>query len=166
MRYVMQGAFHQCRLSDEIEHVKNYVEIQKLRYGNRFSFQLIQEEGLERAEVPPLLLQTFVENAINHGLNLKQKLEISVYLAVEQYQEEQFLYITISDTGTGFPKEILQAIEQGEEIYYDNRRHIGIQNVMRRLKILYGNSAKITLSNMEEGLGAIVELTIPHKMQG
>ena len=66
-----------------------------------------------------------------------------------------------SDTGTGFPPDILEAIEQDTPIYYNDRKHIGIQNSLKRLKLIYGEKAKINFSNMDEGYGAVVEITIP-----
>ena len=65
------------------------------------------------------------------------------------------------DTGKGFPQEVLRAIESDTPIVYNGRRHVGLQNVRRRLSLIYGNKAIITFSNMDIDYGAVDEVRIP-----
>lgn len=162
MRYVMKDAFEPRPLREELAFIRNYVEIQQLRYGEEaFSFDVIMDKGIEEYLVPTLIIHNFVENAITHAVSLDNHVEITLYIVIENYEDGEYLYICISDTGKGFPPDILEAIESDQIIYYDGRKHIGIQNSVRRLYIMYGEKAKITFSNMDEGYGAIVEIRIP-----
>ena len=70
-------------------------------------------------------------------------------------------YICISDTGNGFSKEALDAIENDTPIIYHGRHHVGISNIKRRLALMYGERASITCSNMDENYGAVVEVRLP-----
>lgn len=164
MRYVMRDAFEPRQLKEEIEFIQNYVEIQQIRYGKEaFSFEVIMDSNMEEYLVPTLIIHNFVENAITHAVSLDNHVEITLYIVNENYEDGEYLYICVSDTGKGFPPDILEAIEQDKPIYYNDRKHIGIQNSLKRLKIMYGDKAKINFTNMDEGYGAVVEITIPVK---
>ena len=86
---------------------------------------------------------------------------ISLYLTNETYEDGEYLYICISDTGNGFSKEALDAIEHDTPIIYHGRHHVGISNIKRRLALMYGERASITCSNMDENYGAVVEVRLP-----
>lgn len=161
MRYVINDSFVLRRVRDELAHIQDYIEIQKLRYRDAFVFEADVEEAILEYEIPALVLQVFVENAVKHAVSLDKQIEISLYMTTEVLDGEEYLYVTVSDTGEGFSEEILEALEKGETICYDGRKHVGIQNTQERLRILYGNKASVKLSNMGEGYGAVVELTMP-----
>lgn len=162
MRYVMKDSKNQRVIREELDHIASYVEMQKLRYGKEaFSYETILDGNVEDCLVPPLLLQTLVENAIVHEVTLDNKIEISLYITSEEYEDGRYLYISVSDTGRGFSKETLEALENDSPIIYDGRKHVGLQNVRRRLELLYGGRAGITFSNMGENYGAVVEVHLP-----
>ena len=122
------------------------------------------EEEIGKYKIPPLLLQVFVENSVCHALIPGGHIEITLYLTIETIDGKNFLYITLSDTGNGFPEKILRAVEEDTPIVYDGREHIGIRNTMKRLNILYGDQASIHLCNMAENYGAVVEIVMPSMM--
>ncbi len=161
IRYNYKDSGEKRKLKEEIEHVKKYMELQKLRYGdNAFTFEVIEEDMTE-AEIPSLILQTLVENSVVHSVNLDYLVEISLYITRENYGKQSYLYICVSDTGTGFSKEILEAFEKDTPIIYGGRKHIGLQNVKRRLELLYSGKASMTIQNMSDHYGAVVEIRIP-----
>lgn len=162
IRYIYKGSKVLRPLREELDHVKNYISIQKFRYGeDYFQFDCMVDEGLAEFEIPVLLLQTLVENSFSHGLTPGRKGEISLFVTKETYEGGGCLYLCVSDNGKGFAPEILSKIENEEEIYYNNRRHVGLLNIKKRLKLIYGEKASFHLSNMDEGFGAISEIRIP-----
>lgn len=162
MRYIMRDAHAMATLADEIRFVRNYVQIQQVRYGKEaFSFEVIMDQVMEEYQLPAMLIHNFVENSVVHTVSLDSCVEISLYIVLETYEEEEYIYLCISDTGSGFPAEILEAIRHGKSVYYGGREHIGISNSVKRLRLIYGNRAKINFSNMDEGYGAVVEVRIP-----
>lgn len=162
IRYNYQESGKERNIQDELEHVKKYVELQKLRYGeDGFRFEVIEDAQVGECCIPSLVLQTLVENAVVHAVTLDRMVEISLYITTEVYEDGRYLYICVSDTGKGFSREILEAIEKDLPIIYNGRKHVGLQNVRRRLQLLYGDRASMNLQNMDENYGAIVEIRIP-----
>lgn len=162
MRYVMRSAHAMATLGDEVEFVRNYVKIQQTRYGKEaFSFEVIMDQGMEDYKVPAMIIHNFVENAVVHTVSLDSCVEITLYIVLENYEDGECLYLCISDTGRGFPAEILESIRNEKSVYYDGRIHIGISNSVKRLRLIYGDKAKIVFSNMDKGYGAVVEIRIP-----
>ncbi|MDY2938521.1 MAG: histidine kinase [Fusicatenibacter sp.] len=162
MRYIFQDSKKQRTVQEELEHINSYIKIQKMRYGEEaFSFEVIMDENVRTGQVPSLLLQTLVENAVVHGVTLDRSIEISLYITREHYEENEYLYICISDTGNGFSQETLDAIENETPIIYNGRKHVGLSNIRRRLELIYGKNAGITCSNMDENYGAVVEVRMP-----
>ncbi len=162
MRYIFKESGQQRSIRDEIDHVSLYAEIQKLRYGEEaFTFEVIQDGEVDECQIPSLMLQTLVENSIVHGVTMEHRIDISLYTTFESYEEGDYLYICVSDTGKGFTEEILEAIENGVPIEYNGRKHVGLQNIRHRLNLLYGTGAVIEFSNMDKGYGAVVEIRIP-----
>ena len=161
MRYVLKDTFEMRCIRDEIRHVCNYMDMQKLCKPDAFTFNAIVEEDVEECKILPLVIQTFAENAVKHGLAAERCIEITIYITSMKIGENDFLYIVISDTGNGFPEQILELIETDQPIVYDGCEHIGIRNTLQRIRMAYGEKADIKLSNMRENYGAVVEITLP-----
>ena len=152
-------------ISEELAYIRSYVDIQKLRYGEEsFRFEVIQDGELDDMKVPFLLLQILVENAIVHGVTLDGAVEVTLYITRERQGERENLYICVLDTGQGFSPQILEAIEKDEPIVYNGRRHVGLQNIGKRLRLLYGSEASIIFFNMDENFGAVAEVRLPIRL--
>lgn len=161
MRYVLKDTFEMRYIQDEIEHLQKYMDIQALCKPGAFTYEAIVEDDLEKSKILPLILQVFVENSVKHALVADKCIEISLYITKETINDEENLYIVISDTGCGFPNDILEKIERDESIVYDGCEHVGIRNTIKRIKMQYKGKAKVKLSNVKENFGAVVEITIP-----
>lgn len=161
MRYIIGDPMKQHTIQDELVHIQSYVDIQKMRYGEAFVYEVITEEEIEKCMVPSLLLHVFVANAIEHGIVLERQIEITLYITKEVIREEEYLYIILTDTGNGFTPEVLNFIKTRQPIIYDGREHLGIKNSLKRLEILYGKKASIQMFNMNTSCGAVVEIKIP-----
>lgn len=165
MRYNYRESGKERNLNEEIGHVKKYIEIQKLRYGEEaLQFEVLEEDVGDDVKIPSLLLQTLVENSVVHGVNLDHLVKIFLYITTETIEGEKYLYVCVSDTGKGFSPEILEALSEDKSIVYGGRKHVGLQNIKRRLELLYGGKAEIVIQNMDENYGAVVEVRIPQKV--
>ncbi len=161
MRYVLKDSFEMRRLQDELEHLNDYMEIQALLKPGMLRYEVVVDDELQDYNIMPLVLQTLVENSVKHGLKADVCVEISLYITTTEFKDNKYLYIIISDTGNGFPQDILDKIKNDEPIIYDGCEHIGIKNTIQRIKMKYGDKATVTFSNMRENYGAVVEITLP-----
>ncbi len=150
-------------LSNEIEMLKLYMELEKMRFTEKFDYEIMVAKGLENSnyEIPPMLIQPFVENAVWHGLRYK---ESGGVLKVSMEKEADFLKVTIEDNGIGRNKSMeLKTKNQGL------KKSKGIKNTQERLKILsqlYQQEFKSKISDAaENGEGVVVELWIPNQTE-
>jgi two-component system sensor histidine kinase YesM len=154
-------------LSEEIGHIENYLEIQKLRFPNKLLFDISIPEMYMQHNVFPLLIQPFVENAIIHGMD-KGKAIFHIEIKVQSSEEAPNSYeVCIIDNGKGFTAEKLQQLQAGQyaEGYGSGDKHLGIWNVHHRLRMKYGMQVKILFENGVEK-GAIIRLRIPNQLIG
>lgn len=141
-------------LEEELQCVEYYTQVQRIRYQDSFRLQITCNADAEKEKIPPLLLQTFIENSIKYNVMVVQDLHI--FLTIEE--EEEWLHIEIQDNGLGFAEDILYKLDHGEDIEEEGK-HIGITNVKNRLQALYEDQAVVCIQNREEG--AVVTIRIP-----
>ena len=165
LRYIFQSDAATLPLTQELEHIRDYLSIMQLRYPERFSCEIVSEPDAEVQALPPLILQTFVENAVKHGMRPDTRLEITLSALCEDIpgtdgSKKAFLTIFITDNGYGFPASFLSEWAAGRQLERTGGQHIGIANAAQRLQLAYGDRAKLLLYNSPLG-GAVVELHIP-----
>ncbi|QUL53459.1 histidine kinase [Paenibacillus tritici] len=164
-RFMFRSNLSFVSLDEELQHVRNYIRIQELRFPEHLTCTISVPEFLEKLSVPPLLIQTFLENSIKHSVTLEEPIHLSVQLDLREDGLEPYIEIVIRDTGKGFSEEVLTEINSGNRIIDDQGEHIGIWNVRKRLKFLYGNSASITCYNGYPN-GAVIEIKLPYTEEG
>ena len=130
-------------LNEEINHIKNYIALSEIRYGNQLVLHLDVEEKLLNNKIPTMLIQTFVENSVKHEMSPEEVLHIWVKV----WEADGRIHITVEDSGQGFEEEILRKLRKGEPVIHNGMEHFGISNVKRRLNIMYGHAAEIHFSN-------------------
>ena len=145
-------------LKDEIEHVKNYLLIQKIRFGDQFSYSINVEETLYKYYVIKLILQPIVENAIEHGLD---EYSNDGKIEIDGKEDEEFIILSIKDNGFGISEEKLKEIEDS---FHDKNIHkgVGLQNVYQRIKIYYGEKADIKINSVIDE-GTTIFIYIPKR---
>ena len=160
MRYLYNNERDRVFMWEEMEHIQQYLNIQKLRFGDAFEFYIDQEKEIEKVLVPPLLIQTFVENCIKYGIDFTSKLQITVTVYSENIGDEPYVNICIVDNGPGFSKELLEKLEDQEQYIENEKERVGISNTLKRLHYLYQNRARVSFYNGPVK-GAIVDIHLP-----
>ena len=163
LRHLFMANQDFSELKDEVQHIKDYLEIQQIRYGNSIYFSLNYNDDLQNTLVPSLLLQTFIENTIKHGFSFQDLFTILLSIKKVKTENSDYIQICIEDNGPGFSEEILSKLNQKQSLITEDGHHIGITNTIERLNLLYPNDYTITFENNEEG-GAKILLLIPYKI--
>lgn len=157
-RYVVNAGKDFVELSQEMEHINNYLDIQHERYPDVFYSNVEYEPEIADCLVPPLLIQSFAENAIKHSINIDNKIDIFI---VGQKTDDHRVRIRLLDTGDGISDVTLQKIEDFRRTRtYQEGLGIGIQNAIERLELKYGENSELNISRIEPH-GTQIEIIIP-----
>lgn len=123
-------------LRDEIKHAKLYIDIQKMRYGDKLNVMWEYDESVLDAAVPKTIFQPVLENAIRHGINHRTE-GGEIEISIERQGDE--LEIHVIDSGIGIEKEKLEAINNDLEMDDNNvLKNIGLKNVHDRIRLMFG----------------------------
>lgn len=157
MDYSFRDHHELVTVETEILYLNEYIYLQRLRYQNRFQFDIQVEEDLKQVQVLRLLLQPIVENSILHGLEEKRGFGI---LVIRFYRQEDFLIIDVTDDGVGISKEKIAEIMAGTVHRARGGSHIGVTNVLERIRLHYGEEYGLSISGTP-GEGTRVRLRLP-----
>lgn len=149
-RYALESHSGQMvRLSDELEFIGNYIRIQQVRFGERLRYIEDVSEMVTKQEIPPMILQPLVENAVKYGIAPKDD-GGTITLTIRPIGEG--IYFRVSDDGLGInAKKVLDGKSTG----------VGLKNTDKRLQSIYGKTAGLQVKATEEGYS--VSFTIPNK---
>jgi two-component system sensor histidine kinase YesM len=161
-RFIMSTNDTWIALASELNHIRNYIEIQMVMYPDKLVYQEKLPKELESTLIPPLLIQPFVENAIKHGfINNTKPFEVGITVEEEAGMNgDSYIVIQIWDSGPGFSEQQLERLNLGLYEKKPTDRHLGIWNVYRRMMMFYDNRARLTFHNAPEG-GGVVEIRLP-----
>lgn len=153
-------------VKEELEHVENYILIQRIRLDDRIRMELDVEPVLMNCVVPKLILQPIVENCINHGLDESMESET---IQIRGKLVEGNVVLTISDNGKGMSEaeliRVRRMILDSDSENSDNH-HIGLSNVHQRIKLRYQMDVYGLSIDSVSGGGATVTICIPATTEG
>jgi two-component system, sensor histidine kinase YesM len=165
LRYTANYKEAKVTIQQEVNHLKNYMEIMKTRYGDVISYNIKLEDDCKDIPCLKVILQPLVENSIKHGIEVNGK---SVHVEVKvECLTSTIVKITIMDNGTGFDESILKELREKmklkeEQSDYSKFSHIGLLNVNYRLKMFYKkNEAGIFMGNRTDNSGAMIQIIFP-----
>ncbi|MCI7813198.1 MAG: histidine kinase [Lachnospiraceae bacterium] len=159
-RYVLYSSQF-VLLDEELNFIRNYIQLQEILHSRQYHLSIECPEELLDYEIPVLMIQILVENTIKHAGGEQIPLEIRICVSKEKKAENSCMKIAVSDNGRGFPEEVLQKLRDTDSIHQPGEGHgIGIDNIRRRLHLIYGDTAIIIFKNEPEG-GTMVEMEIP-----
>ena len=148
-------------IREEIEHIRNYMIIQNMRYDNIIGSEIVVESRVEESLIPKLTLQPLVENSIYHGMKVKEGKKGTLYLTA--YKDGDEVVIKVSDTGTGMSQE--QIDEMNEQLSrYEDSFGYGVRNVNKRIELLFGEGYGLHYQKNDSG-GVTVVIHLPYQTE-
>lgn len=159
-RYVLKGTMTQVTIDDEINHIKNYIAMQEIRFPGSIFYVVDLDQDIKIMQVPQLLMLTVVENAFKHAMTLDDTLSIFIKIGKVIHHEEETIQIIIEDNGEGFPEETIEKVNNDCLEDTQDGSKIGISNIKKTLKLLYGNKGSLRISNVEP-CGAKISIILP-----
>lgn len=148
-------------VKNELEHVRNYMLIQNIRYSGSFDYEFDAEENTLDMETMKLILQPIVENCIYHGL--KNKIDKG-HIRISAHSDDEHLTLSVSDNGYGMRQETIDALYSS---FRDgvSSNSVGLKNIYQRVMIYYGSKAEMRIeSELDEG--TTITIRQPLKREG
>ncbi len=147
LKNIAKGNSDKITLAEELELIKEYDDIQQVRYMGMYEIVMEIPEELLSFNIQKFTLQPLVENAIFHGIEPSGRFGI---ITISAHKDDSFLYIEVKDDGIGLSKEGLAHIfEDKKSALKRNMTGVGIRNINERLKITYGESAGLSFTSVE-----------------
>jgi len=145
-------------VKDELEHVRNYLMIQHMRFKNRFSYTIeAEDEVLELASLK-LMLQPLVENAIYHGMEF---MDGDGEIFISAWKEGEDLYLKVSDNGLGMTEEqVARLFSDTPHTGSSRGSGIGVKNVNERIRLYFGSEYGLSIES-EPDEGTVVTIHLP-----
>ena len=160
-RYNVHKIEETTTLAEEIEAVDNYVYILNVRFSGEISFIKEIDSDVDQVEMPSMILQPLVENAVNHGIR-DVEWEGCIWLKVSR--EKDHLSLSVRDNGQGMTQERIREVLEGKLREADQDREvsgIGMDNVIGRLELFFGRKNLLQIHSEGTGRGTEVRITIP-----
>ncbi|NBJ93725.1 sensor histidine kinase [Parablautia muri] len=143
---------------DELEHVRNYLMIQQMRFKNKFTYVIEAKEDVMGLACLKLLLQPLVENAIYHGMEF---MDGDGEIRVEAYRQEDSLWFKISDNGLGMTKEQAESLlNETPKVRSGKGSGIGVKNVNERIGLYFGKPYGLFIES-EPDEGTVIRIHLP-----
>lgn len=163
MRASISNKRSMVRVKEELKYIEDYLFIQETRYGDKFTSYIEVDEELNELEIPKMVIQTLVENAVVHGV---ENATWDCFLYISGEIQDDMAVFKVKDDGVGISAEKLEALLKMEEEpeHKAERTHtnLGIYAVQKRLEYVYHGKAKMTITSEKEK-GTLVVLEIPLK---
>lgn len=142
-------------IGEEVDVVRNYLTIQKIRYNDIITDSYDIEAGIEKIRILKLVMQPLVENALYHGIKPKGE---PGHIGITAERQGEFVILTVKDDGVGMSEEHIQRLFSG--IKPDEEKSFGLRGTIERLRIFYGVENVLSIKS-SPGIGTEVTLTIP-----
>jgi two-component system sensor histidine kinase LytS len=152
--YFRNSLYHsdEILLSDEIQNIRNYLEIEKARFGDKLNILIDVPENIN-CMIPPFTLQPLVENSLKHGLLPRVE---GGTIEIHGTKQDRDIHLTVRDNGIGIEENRLKTLLEETSC----SKSVGIKNVNKRLICKYGESSGLIIES-SPGSGTLVSLTIP-----
>lgn len=148
-------------VEQEVDYVRNYLEIQQMRYKDKLSYELAIDEEIMNRNIIKLVLQPLVENAIYHGIKYK---EAQGVIRIEGKRKQDLMVLKVMDNGPGMEEEQLAHIFDKHKVNYQ-RNGVGVYNVQTRLQLFYGKEYGVTYES-KLGEGTAASIIVPFEQGG
>ncbi len=161
LNYALQSPFKLEFLANELKYARDYLDIQKIRYKNKFSVLWRCAPGLEERKVIRFLLQPLIENAIYHGIKETEGRK-TITITIDEWDGR--LRFVVKDDGLGIEPQRLREIEErlgeGDALSEASDGDIGLYNVNKRIKLAFGREYGLRIDSVR-GRGTTVTVQIP-----
>ncbi len=158
IRYVFHDNLLLVTLKSELDETQDYYQIMQMDRANPFLLILEVDQSLLDCMVPPLVVQTFLENSYKYNPGHNRLLRFLVQIDQIEMENKPYVRLRLSDNGIGYSKDVLKKLSDADEQFEQN--HVGISNLRRRMKLIYHDDYQVAFFNVLGG-GACSLIYLP-----
>lgn len=162
IRYMFKSGLHTVPLCEEVRHVKNYFEMQELKYPESVFYYISMEPGTEEWAIPQMIIHTVIENEYKYAVSVDNVLSILIKTYQTQRNGEKMLCIEIEDDGKGYPTEVLDQFDMEDARPFPDGSRVGLWSIRKMLEIMYEKKDLFAISNIKPH-GCLNRFYIPEK---
>lgn len=148
-------------VAEEAEHARNYMNIQKVRYKNRFKFDMDIEQGILQYSTIKLVIQPILENSIYYGM---EYMDGDGLIKVHGYEKDGDIYIDVTDNGPGMTREEVDYLLVDSERIHKKGSGVGLVNVHQRIRLYFGERYGLEIES-EPDVGTCVRIHLPKSFE-
>lgn len=150
LRYSLKTEEYIVTIDEELKILKSYISILSTRHGDTFDVEWDIADDIRHESTLKSIIQPLVENSVEHGIQLVYD-EKRGLIKISIYKKNNILYINVTDNGAGIsPEKIKELNELFSTDYIFRNTHIGLKNVISRIKILFGDQAGYSIESNSE----------------
>ncbi len=155
LRYSVNSKYRDVRLREDMDYIQDYLYIQNVRFGSRFSCSMNFDERCWDCMIPKLLLQPIIENSIKYGFREKNE----IHVEIKGILQEDILIINVKDDGPGIPEEKEKELNSSLKETVNKEKSLGLHNIARRLCLQYGEQSGLAIrSRSGEGFEVMIRI--------
>jgi ligand-binding sensor protein len=155
VKFLISNIGKEVTIEEELKYLNNYLTLQKIRLGERFSYEIVVAENTKQFMIPSMMIQPIVENAILHGLETKSgECLVKVHIQING----DFFEIIVEDNGVGMSEQVLAKISQPTN--KETSMVMNLNVLKTRLMERYSNNAKLQITS-KENVGTVVTIALP-----
>lgn len=158
LRYVFHDNLLLVTLKSELDEAQDYYHIIQMDRAHPLLLDLEVDPSLLDCRVPPLVVQTFLENSYKYNTNSKKFLRFSVQIDRIEIETRPYIRLRLTDNGAGYSNEVLKKLSEPDEQF--EQYHVGISNLKRRMALIYQNDFQMAFFNAPNG-GACSLIYLP-----
>jgi two-component system, sensor histidine kinase YesM len=162
LRYIFHDNLLLVTLKSELDEAQDYYQIIQMDRAHPLLLNLEVDQGLLDCKVPPLVVQTFLENSYKYNSGNKKFLRFLVQVDRIEVEKKPYLRMRLSDNGIGYDNEVLKKLSEVDEQF--EQYHVGISNLRRRMALIYQNDYQIAFFNALGG-GACSLIYLPLRQE-
>jgi len=156
LRYSINNEISVVPVSEDLYYMENYLHILKMRFGERFEYLIDVTDSAASCLIPKLILQPLIGNSVRYGFENRE----SVCISITARAVSDRLFMSVKDNGAGMEKEKLKEIHSLLKSETNRTSHIGLYNVQRRIRLMYGNGYGVKIDSVK-GEGTVARLVLP-----
>jgi len=163
MRYIFLTTEKEVSIGQELDYIREYIKIQKMRMGEKIQLKIVCDGALKEQKCPKFAIQPMVENAVKYGFGPENE-SVDICLSIERMAE--IMHIQVNNTGQGIPEDVLvemnRRLQSGDTLQgYSSGNGIGLENINKRMRHLHKDSFVMQLRNTDTGVAVDMSWRLP-----